>query len=154
MRKIIISPYSRGMRNNKQNPKNYPYWGELVKLLKEQDCYIIQIGRTGELRIDGIDEIKYDLPLDSLTTLVSECTTWVSVDNFFPHLCHLVKKSGVVIFGKSDPNIFGHEQNINVLKDRSYLRPHQFDMWESENYETDCFVDANNVAKDILRIIN
>ena len=42
---IIISPYAKKLHNEKVNPKNYPYWKELIKLI---DQPIIQIGIDGE----------------------------------------------------------------------------------------------------------
>ena len=42
---IIISPYSKALRSGKRNPKNYPYWQELIELIKEP---IVQIGIEGE----------------------------------------------------------------------------------------------------------
>jgi hypothetical protein len=38
---IIISPYAKALLSKKQNPKNYPYWKELISQIKEP---IIQIG--------------------------------------------------------------------------------------------------------------
>lgn len=42
---IIISPYSKALRNGKTNAKNYPYWKELIELIKEP---IVQVGIDGE----------------------------------------------------------------------------------------------------------
>ena len=42
---IIISPYSKPLRNGLNNPKNYPYWKELISLINEE---IIQVGVDGE----------------------------------------------------------------------------------------------------------
>jgi hypothetical protein len=52
--KIIIHPWSRKLRNGNKNPKDYPYWKELVKeLVKEHE--LIQVGEEGEERL--VDEI-------------------------------------------------------------------------------------------------
>jgi len=42
---IIISPYSKKLMSGKNNPKNYPYWKELIRLIKEP---IVQVGIEGE----------------------------------------------------------------------------------------------------------
>ena len=42
---IIIQPYAKPLVNGKRNPKNYPYWKELISKIKEP---IIQIGVEGE----------------------------------------------------------------------------------------------------------
>jgi len=155
-KRVIISPYSRAMRNNKLNPKNYPvkYWTEFVSILKSNDVHVIQIGTSGETKIDGVDEIMISLPLSELKKLVESCDTWISVDNFFPHLCNLVGKFGVVVFGQSDPLIFGHINNENILKDRKYLRTKQFDIWEACEYNDEAFVEPSIVADCVLRRIH
>ena len=63
---IIISPYSRKLRNGKTNPKNFPHWEKLVKLLKEDGHTIIQVGVKGEKELQGVDEVKFNLPLKEL----------------------------------------------------------------------------------------
>lgn len=150
--KIVISPYSRKLRGKETpNPKNYPYWKEVVKGLKEKDFYIVQVGVEGEEQIEGVDEFIKNSSLDDLKILVNDCFIWISVDNFFGHLGNLLKKQGIVLFGKSDPEIFGHPSNINLLKDRSYLRKLQFDIWEAEPYDKDCFVNPEVVIETVLR---
>ena len=42
---ILIHPYAKPLKNGKENPKNYPYWEELISLIYEP---IIQIGVEGE----------------------------------------------------------------------------------------------------------
>ena len=44
---IIISPYSKKLENGKMNPKNYPYWKELISLLLKSET-IIQVGTIDE----------------------------------------------------------------------------------------------------------
>ena len=146
---ILISPYSKGMRNGAENPKNYPYWSEVIKLL--EGVQIIQIGVTGEKSFTGTESV-FDKSLAEVTELVRNCKTWAAVDNFLPHLAHLIGKRGVAIFGKSDPMIFGHPGNINLLKDRKYLRPLQFDIWERETFDAAAFVGPEIVVKSIMEV--
>jgi ADP-heptose:LPS heptosyltransferase len=158
MKRCIISPYSRKLRNgNTINPKDYPHWDGLVKLLIEDGFEITQIGVSGENRLgvaqEGISGFnlswKFNLPLNELTDLVLSSNLWVAVDNFFQHLCHLIPKPGVVIFGPSDPLIFGHKENINILKDRKLLREKQFDIWEVCPVNDECFYKPEEVMKII-----
>ena len=151
MKKIIISPYSRKLRNGKENPKNYPFWNELLSLLKNEGFYIIQIGRTGEVKLEKSDELLLDKSLNDLKKLISESDIWISVDNFLPHLCHLIPKPGIVLFGQSDPLIFGHKENINLLKDRKYLREKQFDIWECCECNNDAFVEPSVVLDFVCK---
>jgi len=90
------------------------------------------------------------MPLSKLKDFASDMDTFISVDNFFPHFCnHYNLKSGIVIFSKSDPKIFGYKQNKNLLKDVKYLRPDQFGLWDSCNYEQDAFVLPQQIIDNI-----
>jgi len=149
MKTIIISPYSRKLRNGGKNPKDYPYWNELVKELKKKDFYIIQIGVDGEESISGVDETKFNQPLKEIEELLKGCYTFVSVDNFLPHLAHCIGIKGVALFFRSDPGLFGYLENINLLKDKKYLRSNQFDIWERCEYMEESFIEPEIVVKAI-----
>jgi len=142
---IIISPYARQMRNDKPHPKNYPYWKELINKIDEE---IIQIGVEGEEQL--VDDFRKNLSLNQLAELTTQCKTWISVDTFYQHFCWDLKKPGIVIFSQSDPNIFGHKENINLLKDRKYLREKQFWLWEQVEYNKDAFVKPK-IVLDALK---
>ena len=157
MKKVIISPYSRKLRNKEgSNPKDYPFWGDVILGLKEKGIYVCQIGVNGEKKLDNVDEFIINKPLKELKQMLMDYDTWVSVDNFCQHLAWLYGKPGVVIFGKSDPSIFGHPENENLLKDRIYLRKGiaQFQMWEQTEYNKECFIEPGVVIDAILRRIS
>jgi pyruvyltransferase len=152
MRKIIISPFSRKLRSGKTpNPKDYPYWEELIKQLKEKKFYVIQVGVFGEKRLN-VDEVKFNLSLVNLEKLIKECYTWISVDNFFQHLAANVGKKGIVLWGQSNPKIFGYPENANLLKDEKYLRDKQFDIWDTAHFIEESFVEPKEVIKNILEM--
>ena len=133
---IIISPYARKMRNDKEHPKNYPFWKEVIEHIDED---IVQIGIDGEEQL--VPDFRKNLQLYELSVLTTQCKTWISIDSFFQHFCWDLNKPGIVIFGQSDPNIFGHTENINLLKDRKYLRERQFWLWEQAEFNIDAFVE-------------
>ena len=150
MKTIIISPYSRKLRNGNRNAKDYPYWKELIELFKlNSEYHITQIGVDGEEDI-GVDEFKKNLSFEELSKSIKESDIRISIDNFFHHLCHYLGKPCYVIFGKSDPNSFGYKDNINILKDRKYLRPDQFLWWESEPYDPNVFVEPIEIFNQIV----
>jgi ADP-heptose:LPS heptosyltransferase len=141
---ILISPYAKALRNGQNNPKNYPWWSELIKNISEP---IIQVGIEGETQI--VDDFRKNLSLQELSNLIHECRTWISVDSFFQHFAWDQGKYGIVLWGQSDPNIFGHPENTNLLKDRSYLREKQFWIWEQCEYIKEAFVEPEEVLKYI-----
>lgn len=48
---IIISPYAKKLISGKQNPKNYPFWKELIKMIDEP---IVQVGIRGKSNLSPI----------------------------------------------------------------------------------------------------
>ena len=153
MKRVIISPYSRPLRNGKRNPKNYPYWQEVIKGLQAKKIHVIQIGVEGEEKF-RCNEHSFNNTLEDLSAMVGYCDSWASVDNFFQHFCYLLEKPGVVVFGRSDPNIFGHTTNDNLLKGRNYLRAKPFNFWEEVDYSEECFVEPQEVVATILRRVS
>src|SRR5258707_727923 len=88
--RILVSP------GNVQNAKSYPHWVRLLELFKDHEVKTIE----------GI------MPEPVIIGLVNWCDVWVSIDSFLPHLvAHHNLKRGVVLWGKSDPLIFGYPKN-------------------------------------------
>jgi hypothetical protein len=152
MKKLIISPWTRRLRNGLRNAKQFPYWKEFMPMLKNEDIHTCQVSITGEEAI-GADEVKMDLSLDKLKDLLLEYDAFLAIDNFFPHFAHYYGKSGVVIWSVSDPLIFGYKENINLLKNRSYLRKDQFLFWEFEQYNKNAFVNHIEVFNAVKKKI-
>ena len=142
---IIISPYAKKLINGRVNPKNYPYWKELIELIDEP---IVQIGLDGEQQLT--EDFRTNLSISELKSLIHDCRTWIGVDSFFQHLCWAEGKKGIVLWSVSDPLIFGHPENINLLKDRNRLAVNQFLWWEAIEHNPDNFVKP----EDILLHIN
>lgn len=141
---IIIAPFAQTLRTGKLNPKNYPYWKELISMIDEP---IIQVGVEGEEQL--VEEFKKNLPISELRQLIQTCRTWVGVDSFFQHLAWDEGKPGIVLWGPSDPLIFGHPENINLLKDRSHLVENQFIWWEATEHQRERFVEPHIILKHI-----
>lgn len=145
MKTILISPYSKKVETFSRNAKNYPYFEDLVKRLRSFNCFhTVQVGINGEDPI-GCDEMLFNLSLDDLAKKIIKCHSWISVDNFFHHLSWVHGKVGNVIFGASDPLIYGHLENNNILKNRKYLAQNQFDIWEEIRYNEHAYEKADMV---------
>jgi ADP-heptose:LPS heptosyltransferase len=151
---ILISPYSKRLRNGNLNPKNYPYWPELISMIREKfpEQTLVQIGVEGEEKLDCHSFTKH-LSLEGLADWLGRCDTWIGVDNFFPHYASYIGKRGIVIFGMSDPRVFGCPENINVLRDTKYLRKHMFDFWENEKEEPRAFAKPDKIMKILVGIL-
>lgn len=147
--KIMISPFSRPLRNGKKNAKDYPHWEEVVRKLKEHGDYIVQVVWGDEKEIPGMDEHMRGMTLRELEKNIHHFDTWISIDNYFHHMAAIQEKPGVVIFSRSDPKIYGHDININLLKNRAFLRPDQYNIWEQCEYNEDAFVSPDEVVKAV-----
>lgn len=141
---LIIHPFAQKLRNDKENPKNYPYWKELVEKIPKS-IHIVQIGLEGEHQL--VDDFRKGLPMAQLRQLIKECDTWIAVDSFFQHLAWSEGKPGIVLWSVSNPDIFGHPENINLLKDKSYLAPNQFMWWENTPHNPNAFVKPKEVLE-------
>ena len=131
--KILIN------RGNLQNAKSYPYWDELISLLKD----------------DEVKEIKGIMPIKEIVELVNWCDVWLSIDSFLPHLCAYYKlKTGIVIWGKSDPELFGYKHNNNILKSHENLRKDQFRWWKDVVWNKADFYPAETILSEINKLRN
>ncbi len=142
--KLILSLFSRKTSKGQDCAKNYPFTEGLVRLLKGQDHYLIQIGSEGEDDLNCHKKL-FNLKFSALKGLLNDVDGFIGIDNFFPHFVnHYDKtKSGIVIWSKSDPLVFGYGSNINLLKDKKYLRKNQFSYWDDEKLEPDSFVEPD-----------
>lgn len=154
---ILISCWAKPLRSGGWNAKNpsKEWWYKIIKLLKEKGYMVWQCGQGAEIKLKFADRHLWDKDLWALAQDIKSCTAWASVDNFFHHFALLqCQKPGVVIWSQSDPEIFGHDKNINLLKDKQYLRPKQFELWENATYNKDAFVEPEEVIQAIEKTIN
>ena len=145
---IIISPYAKGLKSGKPNPKDYPFWKELIPMI---DQPIIQVGIEGEEQL--VPDFRKNLSLPALRALIQMCDAWISCDSFFQHLAWDEGKPGVVLWSDSDPLIFGHPANINLLKDRSCLVENQFLWWEYTPHDPTKFVQPQEVVVALTSLL-
>lgn len=148
---ILISAWSAPV-SGKPSPKSYPQWVRVVEVLKKRGLTVVQVARRGEPDICASERLD-DRPLRELRELLGLCRTWASVDNFFHHLAWSVGKRGVAIFGQSDPLIFGHPENLNLLLDRKHLRAEQWWLWSQTEYRPEVFVKPEAVVSAIESLL-
>jgi hypothetical protein len=148
---LLISPHAAPIATGR-NPKDYPYWGNLIEKMKAEGWTVWQIGINNEPVYPGVDKYYDGLNYRELEDLARQATVWVSVDNFFHHFCTVKGIMGVVIFGISDPNIFGHPTHFNLLKDRKYLRGNQYNMWVEAERNPDAFLPSEEVIAVIKKV--
>jgi ADP-heptose:LPS heptosyltransferase len=92
-------------------------------------------------------------PLSEIAYLLGQCDSWIAVDNFLPHMASYLGVRGIVLWGQSDPKIFGCKENVNLLKHPKYLRKNQFDYWENAEYKKQAFVEPEKVMVALTLLI-
>lgn len=145
---IVIAPFAKKLMNGKENPKNYPFWDELIAMI---DQPIVQVGIEGERRL--VSDFRPDLAISDLRHLIDQCDTWIACDSFFQHLAWDQGKRGIVLWSVSDPAIYGHPENVNLLKDRSCLAKNQFLWWENVEHDPSKFVEPEAVFKELQEFL-
>lgn len=150
---VLLSPWSRKAGcEGRWNPKDYPFWREVVAELSSLGIQVRQLSCTYEPDVAGCVSRSDDLPFLQIKKLIADCGTWMSPDNFFQHLAWSVGKRGVAVFGPSDPVIFGHPDNVNLLKDRRFLRERQFGLWSQVEWRPDVFPPAEDVVRAVRQL--
>jgi ADP-heptose:LPS heptosyltransferase len=144
---IVISPYAQKLNNGARNPKNYPFWKELIAMIDEP---IVQVGVEGEEQL--VPDFRKNLPIKELRALLHECRTWISCDSFLQHLGWDEGVKGIVLWAVSDPLIFGHPENVNLLKSRSSLVENQFLLWEYTPHKSELFVSPETVIEHLEKL--
>ena len=155
--KVILAPFSTRLSTGSPNPKNPPswFWPQVVLKLNALGHEVIQIGGVGEDRIDGVVQCYVNWPLKALRLVIEDADCFLTVDSFLPHFVWAEKlnKRGVVVFSLSDPLIWGHPENINLLKGREYVREFQFQDWLAPEYNADAFVSPDEVVNAVTSIL-
>lgn len=116
---VLIQGFGSNVRGAGQQMTNVKDWliegwNEVVKQGKPY-FHFIQVGGNGEPQIEGID-----LNLCGKTNwrqsfaLISECFTFMAIDSFLQHAALALDKKGIVLFGRSNPIILGHEFHMNI----------------------------------------
>ena len=147
---ILFAPFAarHPNLNGGPSPKDYPI--ELAKQLASmivENHTVIQVGGEGEEQM--VPEFRKNLSFDQVGNLIAMCTTAICVDSYLQHHCWFLNKKAIVLWGISDPLIFGHSIHLNLLKDRSSLRQNQFDLYYSNEHNPEAFVTPDDVIRAI-----
>lgn len=151
MAKILIQPYAAMPKDATElgkNPKDWPYFDKLIEAMPQHEW--LQIG-FGNKPIKGAKELVTNRK--GVIALIEECDTWISVDTWLQHVATLTcRKRGIVLFSKSEPNMFGHPQNINLLKSKMYVQS-PYAEWLAANYSAAAFVSVEKVIEAVNEVL-
>jgi len=141
---ILFAPFAARSPSLKgqPSPKDYPNPKELAALLENED-EVIQVGGGNDEQL--CKDFRPNLDFNELGKLIDASRTGVCVDSYLQHAYWYRDRRAIVLFGISDPVIFGHPENLNLLADRAFLRPNQFDLYYVSDYRAEAFVDPEIV---------
>ena len=105
---------------------DYEWWHNLV--LSLPNCNFFQVGTKKESSVDNPSRIvpdfdiqlpnRYDLRdklnLRQIGYLLEQTSTFVAIDSIVTHLSLHSNKTGIVLWGSSNPKTHGHKHNINL----------------------------------------
>jgi len=143
--KILIHPFAAHLPSGKPNAKDYPYWEELITELKAEGHEIIQVGVHGEKQLT--EDFRPNLTQEQHDELLNEIDLFICVDSWYQHFAHTRGKSGIVLFGVSNPQIFGWKENINLYADKKFFRKYQFNVWHDEPLIPESFVKPQRIME-------
>lgn len=148
---ILFAPFAERQPwlNGSPSPKSYPWAKELATLLSKED-HLVQVGGNGDEQVT--DDFRKNLSFGDVGKLINESRTGICVDSFLQHYYWFLSRRAIVIFSVSDPVIFGHPENLNLLKDRNYLRENQFDLYYTTDINPEAFVPPDEVVKALAEI--
>ena len=136
---ITISRACASMYDN-SHPKLWPleYYNELTKMLKDTypDIKIVQIGASSDFSVlENIDKnLLGKTNLDQTKVLLKNALLHIDGEGGLVHLRNSLYGKSVVIFGPTDPRVFGYEENINL---RSKVCPHACE-WITRTWTNGC----------------
>jgi GT2 family glycosyltransferase len=93
-------------------------WEKLVKEIQKLGLHVIQVGGSGEERIEGCNGYHIGIDYRLTMAILERSVGFVCVDSFLQHAGHALGIKGVVLYGPSDPVIGGHDTNINLKVDK------------------------------------
>ena len=86
---IVIAPFTQKLRNGKTNPKQYPFWKELIEMIDEP---IVQVGIQGEEQL--VDEIVWSEIMGVIAELEEMLVNkYVSDNEYFDSNTDIVKRA-------------------------------------------------------------
>ncbi len=89
-------------------------WEELVRRMP--DYVFVQTGGSRDPLINGAIDWRGKLIFRELAAVLKFSTSFVGVDSTLSHVANAFDVPGVVIWGDSSPQFWGHETNINLYK--------------------------------------
>ena len=119
----LISSYSNpiGIHITSSSSANQNWtnsnWEQLICSMP--DNTFIQFGLKDEDKILGAIDMRGVLTIRETIAVMKHLATFVAIDSSLANATNAVNLAGVVLYGPSNPEIWGHSNNINLYKNLS-----------------------------------
>ena len=140
-------------------------WHIIVDKLLSQDCFVLQIGRGGDIPIRGAYSLLGATTPLQIFDVLKKVDAVITVDNYVMHAAEVVHTPTIALFGPTEVSRYGYEDQVCLQADVNFcsqadrcLGPHV-----PENYSTPCPLcerhcmnshDENKVVDITMSIIN
>lgn len=108
---VILHITSRFSKNEEWSLSK---WEELVRSMPEYT--FIQLGLSDESSVANTVDLRGKTSVREAFALIRYSKSFVGVNSCFSHVTNAFNIPGVVLFGASNPPIWGHSNNINLYK--------------------------------------
>jgi ADP-heptose:LPS heptosyltransferase/SAM-dependent methyltransferase len=112
-----LAPYARPIvAIHKSSTFSYKQWFDqrwLQLISLNPACTFIELGRGDDTALPGVINLR-NRPLRESFALLGECDALLAVDSSMAHAAAALHVPSVVLFGASNPLVFGHSGNINL----------------------------------------
>lgn len=89
-------------------------WEQLVREMP--GFTFVQLGHADEEKVEGAVDLRGKTSFREAVALIKHSVSFVGIDSVFAHATNAVDTHGVVLFGDSLPDTYGHENNVNLYK--------------------------------------
>lgn len=90
-------------------------WKETVRLLREQELEIVQLGLGNEPAIEGVSvDLRGQCTLQETAIIIKNAVCHLDTEGGLVHLARAMQTRSVVLFGPTPVEFFGYSENINL----------------------------------------
>ena len=89
-------------------------WKELVTRLKGAGFGVVQLGGSTDQYIPGAWSLLGQTTPLQLLGILKNSILLIGVDNFIMHAAHLLQMKALIIWGPTDPDVYGYPEQLHV----------------------------------------
>jgi len=100
-----------------------PLWHRLVDMLKRDDYFVLQLGRSRDLHIRNAFSILGLTDIRQAIKVIEQVDLIITADNFVMHAAHMIGKPAVVLWGATIKDAYGYDEHYHIEARRTCKLP-------------------------------